>query len=249
MATDNTSTNSNVPHINLATTDQAMGWLRDGWDLFKRAPGIWIAILVIYVVISLVASYIPFVGGMALALFEKVLTFGILSGVRDLEAGNPLTIDHLFAGFSSPRRGSLILLGLLALIGSLCLGVLTGVDVIDVLSGSDPGVDAAKMSIGTLLLSVVLFAVLSAAFAFAAPLVGFNGLSPIEAVKLSFSATVKNWLPLLVWGVLAILLVVAGAIPLGLGLLAVLPTLAASDYLVYRTIFTTTEPAVANPGG
>lgn len=39
------------------------------------------------------------------------------------------------------------------------------------------------------------------------------------------------------WGVLAILSVVAGAIPLGVGLLVVLPALAASDYLMYRTIF------------
>jgi len=69
MATDNPAANGNLPHINLATTDQAMEWLRGGWNLFLRAPGIWIAILAIYVVISLVANLIPLVGGIALALF------------------------------------------------------------------------------------------------------------------------------------------------------------------------------------
>jgi len=67
-------------------------------------------------------------------------------------------------------------------------------------------------------------------------------------MKLSLSATMKNWLSLLVWAVLAILLVLVGAIPFGLGLLVVMPMLSAGYYLMYRTIFTATPSEAANPG-
>ncbi|MGE3296145.1 MAG: BPSS1780 family membrane protein [Porticoccaceae bacterium] len=246
MATDHPAANRNPPHINLATTDQALEWLRGGWKLFLRAPGIWIAILAIYVVISVVASLIPFVGGIALALFANVFMFGILLGAQALEASHPLAVGHLFAGFSSPRMGSLVLLGVLGLLGTLCLVIPAGL-AFGLIAATGAGIDLVVGALPILLLAVLLVAV-SAALLFATPLVGFNGLAPVEALKLSFTATMKNWLSLLVWGVLAILLVLAGAIPLGLGLLVVTPMLYASYYLMYRTIFTAPQSEATNPG-
>lgn len=246
MATDNPAANRNLPHINLATTGQALEWLRGGWKLFLRAPGIWIAILVIYVVISVAASLIPFVGGIALALFANVFMFGMLLGTQALEAGHPLAVGHLFAGFNSPRMGSLVLLAVLGLLGTLCLGIPAGL-AFGLITATGAGIDLVVGALPILLLAVLLVTV-SAALLFATPLVGFNGLTPVEALKLSFRATMKNWLSLLVSGVLAILLVLAGAIPFGLGLLVVIPMLYASSYLMYRTIFTAPQSEAANPG-
>ncbi|MGB5097381.1 MAG: BPSS1780 family membrane protein [Porticoccaceae bacterium] len=246
MATDNPAANRNLPHVNLATTDQALEWLRGGWNLFLRAPGIWIAISAIYVVIYLVANLIPFIGGIALALFANVFVFGILSGAQALEAGDPLAVGYLFAGFKNPRMGSLVLLGVLALIGTLCVMIPAGLAFgLIAATGSGIGVVAGALLI---LVMAVLLVAISAVLLFATPLVGFDGLAPVEAMKLSLSATMKNWLALLVWSVLAILLVLAGAIPFGLGLLVVMPMLSASYYLMYRTIFTATQAEAANPG-
>ncbi len=246
MATDNPAANRNPPHVNLATTDQALEWLRGGWNLFLRAPGIWIAILAIYVVISLVANLIPFVGGIALALFGNVFVFGILSGAQALEAGHPLAVGHLFAGFNSPRMGSLVLIGVFTLIGGLCIGIPAGL-AFGLIAATGSGIGVVAGAVLILVMAVLLVAV-SAVLLFATPLVGFNGLAPVEALKLSLTATMKNWLSLLVWGVLAILLVLAGAIPFGLGLLVVMPTLSAGYYLMYRTIFTATQSEAVNPG-
>jgi hypothetical protein len=245
MATDNPATNRNLPHINLATTDQAVEWLRGGWNLFLRAPGIWIAIVAIYFLISLIANFIPFVGGIALALFGNVFSFGILSGAQALEAGHPLAVGHLFAGFKSPHMGTLVLLGVLTLIGTLCVMMPAGL-AFGLNAATSSGIGVVAWVPLTLVMAVLLVAV-SAALLFATPLVGFNGLAPVEAMKLSFTATIKNWLSLLVWAVLAILLVLAGAIPFGLGLLVVMPTLSAGYYLMYRTIFTATPSEAANP--
>ena len=246
MATDNPAANRNLPHVNLATTDQALEWLRGGWNLFLRAPGIWIGIVVIYVVISLVANLIPFIGGFALALFANVFAFGILSGAQALEAGHPLAVGHLFAGFNSPRMGSLVLLGVFALIGTLCIGMPAGL-AFGLIAATGTGIGVVTGALLILLMAVLLVAI-SAVLLFATPLVGFDGLAPVESMKLSLTATMNNWLALLVWGVLAILLVLAGAIPFGLGLLVVMPMLSAGYYLMYRTIFTATQAEAANPG-
>lgn len=239
LATDSLTTTSpgGAPPFRRMNADQATVWLREGWELFKRAPGLWIAILVIYVVIIVVANLIPVVGGLALALFGNVFRFGMLSGARDLAAGKPLTIGHLFAGFGSSRMGSLMLLGVLALIGALCIGMPMGLIVAAVIGGGrSAGFGfATGMLMG--ILALVLIAVISAALLFAAPLVGFRDLAPVEAVKLSFAATLANWVPLLLWGVLGMLLTLAGAVPFGLGLLVVIPLLLTSYYCMYRAIF------------
>jgi uncharacterized membrane protein len=233
----NPSPGSAPPPFRRVNADQATAWLREGWELFKRAPGIWIAMLVIYLVIVVVASLIPFIGALAVNLFGYVFIFGMLSGTRDLAAGKPLTIGHLFAGFASPRMGSLILLGVLAAIGGLCIGMPMGLIAAAVIGGGKAGGLGVGSGMPMAILVLALIAVFSAALLFAAPLVGFRGLAPVAAVKLSFAATLANWVPLLLYGVLALLLVMVGAVPFGLGLLVVSPMLMASYYCMYRAIF------------
>lgn len=240
MEANATSGGGSAPQIKVATTDQAMAWISGGWGLFKKAPGMWIAMLVIYFIIAIVANFIPFVGSLALSLFAPVFTIGWLTGVMDVEAGKELTVGHLFAGFRSPRMGSLVILGLLSLAIGAGFALLAGLGVFGMFMGGGTVVQAESLGVGALLLALLVLVtifLLAAAFLFATPLVGFNGVSPIEAVKLSFTATIKNWLPLLIWSLVALLLTIVGAIPLGLGLLVVFPILGASYYLMYRDVF------------
>lgn len=238
-ATDSLTTTfpGGAPPFRRMNADQATVWLREGWELFKRAPGIWIAVLVIYGVIVVVVGLIPFVGGLAVNLFSYVVIFGMLSGARDLAAGKPLTVGHLFAGFGSPRMDSLMLLGVLALIGALCIGMPMGLIAAAVIGGGKAGGFGLATGMLMGILALVLIAVISAALLLAAPLVGFRGLAPVEAVKLSFAATLANWVPLLLWGMLGMLLTLAGAVPFGLGLLVVMPLLLPSYYCMYPAIF------------
>jgi hypothetical protein len=195
-----------------ATAEQAMGWIKGGWELFVQAPGIWIAILVIYLLISFAFSVIPVVGSLALSLFAPVFTLGWLQGARDLQAGRALRITHLFHGFQSPRMGNLVLLGLLSLGIGIGFTLVAALGAFGVASGSEtnegPGLGAL------LLILLILLAILAllAAFLFATPLVGFAGLSPLDAL-------------------------IVGLIPFGLGLLIVGPLLTASYWLMCRDVF------------
>ena len=56
-------------------------------------------------------------------------------------------------------------------------------------------------------------------------------------MKASFFASLRNWLPLLVYGLVAMLVVIVAMIPLGLGLLVASPALYASMYVAYKSMF------------
>lgn len=84
---------------------------------------------------------------------------------------------------------------------------------------------------------LILLVPVIAAFLFATPLVGFDRLPIATALRLSFNASFRNWLALLVWSLLALALILVGALTFGLGLLVVVPVLTASYYRLYQAIF------------
>ena len=68
-------------------------------------------------------------------------------------------------------------------------------------------------------------------------LIMLDGAGPLQAMKLSLLSTVNNILPWLLLGLLAFVLCIVAVIPVGLGLLAALPTLACASYLASRDLF------------
>jgi uncharacterized membrane protein len=88
------------------------------------------------------------------------------------------------------------------------------------------------MLIATALLLPVMMAMW-----FAPLLVVFHELGAWEAMKQSFSACLKNFLPFLWYGVLLLLLSLLAMIPLGLGFLVLWPVIVASLYTSYRDIY------------
>lgn len=234
--TPSTSVKASEPGIHTATAGDATAWIAAGWELFKRAPGPWMGILVVFFLLNLVAGFIPLLGALAMTVLGPVFTFGWLLGARDLDAGKALTVGHLVAGFSDPARNSLILLGAVQLLASAGAALLA----VSAVGGTAPG----QLSVHPAALLVLLIALvpLIAVFFFATPLMGFERQPLNAALRLSFNATFRNWLSLLVWGLLALTLILLGALPFGLGLLVVAPLLAASYYRMYRTLFDPVAP-------
>src|SRR5690349_1255830 len=74
-------------------------WIAEGWRLFMKSPGVWIAIVLVLAVIMIVLNFIPFVGPIALAVLMPVFGGGILLGCRALDEGRELEFSTLFAGF------------------------------------------------------------------------------------------------------------------------------------------------------
>jgi uncharacterized membrane protein len=216
-------------------------WIADGWDLFKRQPGMWIGIVLLLFVIMIAAALIPIVGGLLMSLFGPVFAAGIVTGCKTLDTGGELEIGHLFAGFRE-KTGTLVAVGGLYLAASLVVmlvvGLIMGVGMFTMMGGDQAQMQALGMTM--VLAMLVMFALLLPvvmAIWFAAPLVVFHDQGAVEAMKGSFIGCLKNLLPFLWYGVLLFLLSIVASLPLLLGWLVLGPVLAASVYTSYRDIY------------
>ena len=220
-------------------------WIVQGWNLFKRQPGMWIGIVVVLALMSLVAAMIPFIGSLALMVLFPVFTAGLMLGCRAQAEGGELEFGHLFAGFRD-RFGSLAAVGALYLgitmAIALVVGIVTGASMFAMMSpGADPAAAAGAVA-GVALAMLVMLALMIPLFMavwFAAPLVLFHERGAIEAMKESFSGCLRNIVPFLFYGVILMALSVVASIPVGLGWLVLGPVIAASIYTAYRDIYFT----------
>lgn len=226
-------------------------WIVEAFALFRKAPAIWIVLIVIYLIMIVAVAMIPFIGSIAIALFAPVFTAGFLIGARALEKGEDLEIAHLFAGFHY-NTSQLVTAGGIYLVGSiLVFGVmflLGGAAMFGhmAVSGEDPAMSgsmtmgAAQFSLPMLFAMLLLTPLMMASW-FAPALIVFNSMPAWPAMKTSFLACLRNVIPFLLYGVITLVLMMLAAIPFGLGLFVMLPVLIASMYTSYKDIFSPSE--------
>ncbi len=151
----------------------------------------------------------------------------------------------------------LIAAGALVLLLGLLLAALFGVGLLrlesigHMMAASPAAVLAGVgMGAGALLLAalVVLLAlfVCSVAFWFVGTLVALGGVAPWDAVRLSVRAAFANLGALVVFSILLIPFSVLAMIPMGLGLLVLLPVISGASYASYDDVFAAGAPS---PGG
>ncbi len=220
----------------------AFDWLRQGWALFAANPGLWIGLTIVLLVIVLGVQIVPLVGTLAAHLLMPVLGAGLLLVCRKIDEGESVQIDDLFAGFKQ-NAGPLVMVGVLYMLAMLAIVVI----VIAVGGGSVAGglLSAQPAGLGvifgglmlSLLLSLALSVPVVMAIWFAPALVFFNNMQPVEALKASFEACMKNVLAFLVYGLIVLVLAFFAALPVGLGFLVLIPVLAGSVYAAYRDVF------------
>jgi uncharacterized membrane protein len=223
---------------------RSLQWLASGWDLFVRAPGAWVAISAILLVIIVFLNLVPLVGSIALAFLMPVLFAGLLAGCRELARGGALRVDHLFLGFRGDATGKLVAIGVFSLAGvAIVFVVMTLVGGGALISGEmiGRGMAGAGLVMGGILLAAViglaLLVPLSMALWFAPALILFGGMTPGPALKASFMGCLKNVLPFSVYGVVLFVLMVVAALPFLLGYLVLIPMIAGSIYASYVDIY------------
>jgi uncharacterized membrane protein len=206
--------------------------------LFKESPLIWIVNVILFLVITVAVQVVPILGGIAGALLAPVLGAGLMIGAHALRNGEALEVGHLFAGFRQ-NTGALVLVGVLYLVGVIAIVIvamlLVGVSFVGLMAGGEQALGPGLIL--AVLIAVALAIPLAMAYWFAPALVALNGLPAIEAMKTSFSGCLKNILPFLVYGLVALVAAIVATIPLALGWLVLGPVLAATMYASYRDIF------------
>jgi uncharacterized membrane protein len=227
-------------------------WIADGWSLFRRAKLMWIVFLVLFFLFHLAMGMVPWIGMLASNIVSPILLGGIMLGCRSLETGGELELEHLLAGFRR-QAGPLVAIGLLYLVGQVllfCVFVFfAGMTVLTaVLHGDHMAViDAIQASALWLALGGLVVAALAiplmAAYWFAPALAMLHGIPAVPAMKASLAACFRNWLPMLVYGLVMFLLLLLSVVPLGLGLLVWAPLMIATIYSSYRSVFTEVDDA------
>ena len=220
-------------------------WIADAWDFTADQRWTFVGVFVLFVIVQIVAQFVPLIGPIAVSLFSPVLLGGLLIGFDAVRRGESLEVGHLIAGFQR-HTGKLVGLGAL----SLAFGILAGIVMILIVGpsflpvlvgGAEPAPEEVLGIIVPLLLAVLVIMALSIpltmAMLFATPLIVFNDAPVGAALKASFGACLKNILSFLVWSLAILILAILASIPLFLGWLLLGPVMMVSLYLAYRDIF------------
>jgi len=238
-------------------------WLGEGWRCFRVAPLGWLAAVFGYWIVMMLVSIVPLIGIAAAAVLVPAFSVGFMAIARATSHGAPPQFALLFEGFRHPVRPQLALgvayfLCLAAVLGASALaddGALAGW----MLTGLRPDDEVLQSDafLGALLIAVLLYVPVMAAFWFAPPLAAWHSTGAPKALFFSAAAALMNWRAFLAYGaataivtlvipfVALTLLTLASAgslrfpvaslvFPL---LLILLPTLFASFYASYRDIF------------
>src|SRR5215813_4411005 len=113
---------------------RGLDWWTSAWRLFTAAPGAWLAITIVYIVILFALSLVPLFGQFAVSLLHPVLAGGIVLGCREQDRGGTLKVEHLFAGFGD-KLGPLVILSLLYFAGWLVIAFVAVGLVMSVIGG------------------------------------------------------------------------------------------------------------------
>lgn len=238
----NDTTATAAPQARAVDAGRGLAWWTEAWPLFTKYAGMWIVLGIAMLVIFIVLAFIPILGGIASALLAPVFIGGWLLAARKAEAGTAPEIGDLFLGFKD-KFAHLLVLGAVLLgivivmtlvVGMLGFGAVMGAGAMDSTAGMAAAMGAGFVSLLVLLVFGLLIGLM---FWYAPALVVLRDVAPIDALKASFSAGLKNIVPFLLYGVIYIVASIVASIPFGLGWIVLAPLLMLTMYLSYKDLF------------
>ena len=202
--------------------------------LFKRAPVIWCVLGLITVTAELALNFVPGIGVALAKVIVPVVECGMLLGAVAVDRGEPLQIRVAVAVFAArPAALAAIVVSALLIFGveAWTAYSIAGINLLENGDG-EPSLTAAALAsvfaAGTLVSLPVMFVPFAALF---------DGASFIRAFATSARGFALNVLPLLIFGALALVLVLIGLLSFGFGLIAVFPLLSAASYAAWKDVY------------
>jgi uncharacterized membrane protein len=255
-----------IPGGRAVPAGNAFSWISGAWGLFKQQPGSWIGFLFVYVLLSILVSFVGdaisnddnianiiangitsiiayIIANIIVVLMQILLIAGVICSCDLLRREGAFTFGNLFAAFNR-KTGSLLIAcliayGLLCVLIIICV-VLIGGSVLYGMFGSSLSETATSSGVGVIvggLVMLVSFIACAMAVWFMPALVMMHGITPFKALEMSISACLKNILPGIVFSLAITVLMLISAIPLGLGLLVTIPMFFICYYTSYYDIF------------
>src|SRR5690242_17865382 len=149
-------------------------WWGEGWHIFKARMGTWLLIMIVYLVIVVLISVVPYVGSIGHSLLTPVFLGGLMLGCQAVERNQDLRVGHLFEGFQGANFVPLMIIGAvniavwiaIALIGAA--GAFGGMAMSDMGNMTDPSAAIGRYldsftGVGLLMFLIVLLVLLPVA--------------------------------------------------------------------------------------
>ncbi len=174
-------------------------WVKEGFLLFRKKPVELTTLFLTYVFLMLGICIIPIIGKIAAMVLVPTFSIGFLQACLHVERGEPITQIHLFAGFKSPARKSLLKLGVVYLSAAIFAiavsSVIDGGMLWDFMTGqkipkeNDLQLPNTQQAILFAMCTYNLIAVL---LWFTAPLVGWKNMPVSKAIFYSFFSVFRT---------------------------------------------------------
>jgi len=178
---------------------------------------------------------------------QMLLIAGLIHSCDLLRREGAFSFNDFFIAFQR-KTGPLVILVLITfgfLVGVLLIAtIFLGAGSLLALSSSDPETMLAATGGGGIvgiIIMIIGLAIYAMAAWFAPALIIMHDITPFSALKMSFSACLKNILPGIIFFIVMTVLMVVSAIPLLLGLLVTVPMLFICYYTTYRSVFFVSE--------
>jgi uncharacterized membrane protein len=242
MDTENPVATAPAPQPRTVDVNRSIEWLAGGFRMFMKAPGSWLIIMLVLAVGAwIVGSIGPgWMSGALTTVIGIVVVGTLMRSCHALDEGREIITDAKATASSAP----LWILGLIAAGMSIALSIVTGMLGLSSLAAGFMHPSAFFYGIGLSFVVIFLLSiVMSMALWLAPALVVLKGVAPLDAIKMSLLATLKNIVPYIVYSLLTMMLCIVASIPLGLGLLVAIPMMICSWYLAYKDMFATSAPA------
>lgn len=204
--------------MNFRTCNPLYGyrWFREGITLFMKQPWPWLALVGVSFLLTVLLSTLPVLGLIAVFLLLPGLAAGFMLAAQAAANNQPIAFPHLIAGFRQAARPLMLVGGanfLVTLMGMLIISLGWGDELsklLDLMRSATPDELAMEQAMSELtlpsLLSLALMLPLAMANWFAPALIAFRGVAAGKAMRLSLIASLRNFWPFLVYGVLLFLL-------------------------------------------
>lgn len=210
--------------------------------LFKCAPLVWCALGLITVASELILNFVPGIGVAAAKVIVPVIECGMLVGVAAVDRREPLRVRVAFAVFGAPPAALAAIIVSALVIFGVEAWIAYDVAGINLLENGDAG---PSMSIGALSTIFAAGALVSLPMMFVPFAALFERASFTQAFVTSARGFALNVPALLIFGALALVLVLIGLLSYGFGLIAVFPMLSAASYAAWKDVYAVTAPPEA----
>ena len=251
------SARGDLPEIRRISLGDLRAALAEGLNDFAAIPTQLVFLCILYPIIGLVAArsasdetllplLFPLVAG--LSLMGPLLAVGIYELSRRREAGLPLSWLDAFRVLRSPSMPSIAALGAV-LLAVFVVWLLAAKAIYVMTVGNAPlgslGDLARHVQESPAAWQLVVFGnlvgLLFAAFVLALSVTSFpmlldRDVGPVAAVRTSFRAVAANPVVMAAWGLIVVVALVVGSLPVFLGLAVVMPVLGHATWRLYRKV-------------